>query len=174
MTSLKKTAEGGYFPKCSNSERRSISHTMEGHRPAFATFIINTGRGLTAFKVFIFLFGPSVQLQPRTSRSLTNETTHFDGLWRDGELKQRWVIHILLFFSFFLSNFRNYAAKIDTLNITVFVMATGSSLSDSVFHRALPTSCAQGSFREVGKEGNMQQGKFSTSCLRWQFILANP
>lgn len=54
VTSLKKTAEGrgGYFPKCSNSERTSISHAMEGHRPAFASFILNTVRGLTAFKKF--------------------------------------------------------------------------------------------------------------------------
>lgn len=47
-------------------------------------------------------------------------------------------------------------------------------MSDSIFHRALPTSYAQGSSTDVGKEGNMQGGKFSMSCLRWELILANP
>lgn len=76
---------------------------QEGQALCLHTFSLNTVRGFTDFKTFsssslILRYGCS---QEQGNLQSTNETTNYDGLWRDGELTHNWLIHTFFFVCFF-------------------------------------------------------------------------
>lgn len=94
---------GGYFPNCSNSARSPIRRAR-GPRalplPPSLEILREALLLLKRFHLPLWSFSMAAVTKMTTFkvRSLTNETTNYGGLWRDGEWTQNWVICLFFFF----------------------------------------------------------------------------